>query len=155
MPCAKIGHACTKIEHIMFANRTWNLLHFGQCCCNFVVSFYKVENEESIALLKEISRDLKKLVGLLGAGQSTGPEHTSLHSDLPQIHLPTSRTMTPPKQYDPALWQPAWKVRNLLGISRTTLYRHTKKKRLIHDRFGGQLFYLTSEIFKIQDHYLK
>lgn len=155
MPCAQIGQASTKIEHMMFANRPWILLHYGQCSCIFVVSFYKVENEESIALLREISRDLKKLVGLLCDGQSTGPELTSNHTDLPQKHLPKPRTMTLPKQYDPALWQPAWKVRNLLGISRTTLYRHTKKKRLVHDRFGGQLFYLTSEIFKIKDHYLK
>lgn len=139
----------------MFANRTWILLHNGQCYCNFVVSLYKVENEESIVLLREISRDLKKLVGLLEAGHSIEPEVPAKSIDLPRAPLPYPQIEPPPAAPDPTLWQPAWKVRNQLGISRTTLYRHTKKKRLVHDKIGGQLFYLTSEIFKIKDHYLK
>ena len=57
--------------------------------------------------------------------------------------------------HKPDQWIDSPEVMNMLRISRTTLYRETKKGHLVFSRIGGRLYYYRPDIFKLKDKFLK
>lgn len=114
-----------------------------------------MEDERSIALLTEVSRDLKKIIGLLEAGRSANRDTPGKLVELQEEILREPWSGSVQAIPLPPHWIDSLQAQKCLGISRSSIYRLTKENRLLYRKIGGRCYYLASDIFKLKDHYLK
>lgn len=117
------------LRYAISRSSVWNYLASSHDWCNFVSTNIQVVNnaDENTFLLRGLVELTEEMSCLLKDKAS------------------------------PVLTDPidSLKVRKLLDMSRTTLYRKTVDGTIPSVRIGGRHYYDKSQIFKIRDHYLK
>ena len=114
-----------------------------------------MEDPGIIALLSELSGDVKKLVALMERGLIPNPQDTV---KIVKLHKKTVRKLSD-RQTKVSPLGPKWidslEARNILGIHRSTLYRHAKEGEFVRRKEFGRIYFLKSDIFKKRKHFLK